>query len=71
MKEVRKHIPKDDLKKSWGYKYKGSFHKTGEFHGPNEFYWYGTACCKASAEAQGWLKYLQKIGIEIEFEEDK
>ena len=63
MKTVRKHISKKDIEKS--YAWKGSiFVRSMEFHGPNDFYWHGQACCLWHAKAQGWEAYLRKMVIE-------
>ncbi len=59
MKDVRKHVSKEDIDASWAYK---SSTGTFEFHGPNEFYWYGQADCKWHAKALGWEAYLRENG---------
>lgn len=59
MEDVRKHVPKEDIKKSWGWSDRcGGF----EFHGPDGFYWYGSASNMNEAKASGWMAYLTKIG---------
>lgn len=62
MKDVRKHVSKEDIKKSWGWKFqKGQY----EFHGPEQFYWNGKACCMWHAKTNGWESYLRHKGIEV------
>ena len=29
-----------------------------EFHGPDNFYWHGRACCLWEARAKGWQSWL-------------
>jgi len=61
MEDVRRNVAPEDIKKSWAYMYGTD---SGEFHGPNEFYWVGGHHCKANTKAMGWSAYLNKIGIE-------
>lgn len=36
-----------------------------EFHGPDNFYWHGTATSAADARARGWCAFLKSKGLEI------
>lgn len=62
MKVVRKHVATKDIKAAWGYRYDDHLSHV-EFHGPNNFYWYGQGCCVWVAKATGWGAYLKSIGI--------
>ena len=69
MEEVRKHFNKEFIKKAWGYKYSNDHHV--EFHINSkepgkqaEFYWYGQGCCVWYAKAEGWMSYMDKMGID-------
>jgi hypothetical protein len=57
MKDVVKHTTVEQRKASWTYLYEG-FNNHGEFHGPDNFYWHGNACCRWEARAQGWLRWM-------------
>ena len=35
-----------------------------EFHGPDEFYWYGEASNAYEARHKGWSAWLKKSGVE-------
>lgn len=35
-----------------------------EFHGPDEFYWYGRADNAYDARAKGWESYMSSKGVE-------
>jgi len=61
MKEVKKHVSKEEIKEAYAWK-TSAFIAPG-FHGPNGFYWHGQACCLWYAKVQGWTAYLKKIGI--------
>jgi hypothetical protein len=62
MEEVRKHISSKDIKAAWVWK--DSNGRCWEFHGPDGFYWYGSASNAYEARANGWSAYLRKLGIE-------
>jgi hypothetical protein len=61
-KLVKKHFPKVNLRKdAWTY----HFHKDNwEFHGPEKFYWHGSAANGWDARYKGWMAYLKHKGIE-------
>ena len=61
MTEVRKHTTAEQRKKAWTYKY-DAFRDHCEFHGPDGFYWHGTACCLWEARANGWQTWLESKG---------
>ena len=51
MKEVRKHVSKEEIKAAWTY--------DCEFHGPNNFY-HSTRCYNLwDCRAEGWIAYLR------------
>ena len=62
MKEVRKHVSKEEIKAAWTYKYtwgKRSGPYDCEFHGPNNFY-HSTRCYNLwDCRAEGWIAYLR------------
>lgn len=62
MKDVRRVVPAEDIKKSWGYKY--DWGDNVEFHGPDDFYWHGSGCCVYQARSQGWDAFLQQFGYD-------
>ena len=37
-----------------------------EFHGPDEFYWYGTADNAYEARYKGWGAFLRSKGIDVD-----
>lgn len=62
MKDVRKHVPIEQRRKVHTYKFSGF--GTGEFHGPNNFYWHGSVCCRWDARSNGWQAYLRHIDVD-------
>jgi len=67
MKQVRQHTTPEQRKKTWVYKLNDDHF---EFHGPEDFYWHGTAGDKYDARAKGWSAWLSAKGIGIEDEEE-
>ena len=63
MKAVRKYTTAEQRKKAWAWKM-DSLGRTGEFHGPDDFYWHGSAHCLWEARAKGWEAWMQKQGFE-------
>jgi formate-dependent nitrite reductase cytochrome c552 subunit len=61
MKDVNKHVSKAEIKNAHAFKNSAGY----EFHGPKEFYVFlGTKVdCLSSAKAEGWSRYLKKIGV--------
>lgn len=56
--DVKKHQKSINLwKGAWVYTY-GRDH--WEFHGPDDFYWYGRASNAYDARARGWADWLKK-----------
>jgi len=57
LKGVRSELTADQRKKlvgSWSYLYRWSGAvDSGEFHGPDGFYWHGSTCCAYDARQQG------------------
>jgi hypothetical protein len=63
MEEVKKHVSKGDIKDSYAWA-SSVISRIVEFHGPDDFYWHGQACCLWHAKAQGWEAYLKSKGLE-------
>ena len=61
--EVKKHFPDVKLKAAWVYK---TGRQDWEFHGPDDFYWYGEADNAYDARSKGWLSWLRKMGVDEE-----
>lgn len=59
MPEVRKHTTAEQRKTAWTYSY-GRDH--WEFHGPDGFYWHGSAGNAYDARYHGWSTWLTKMG---------
>lgn len=57
MLDVRPLTTVEERKAAWAYLYL-EMGDTAEFHGPNEFYWHGDACCKWAARVSGWEAWL-------------
>jgi hypothetical protein len=61
-KLVKKHFPAIKVRSAaWTY-HLGRGH--WEFHGPERFYWHGSADNGWEARYKGWMAYLQHKGIE-------
>jgi len=66
LKEVHKRVkafrPSINLvKDAWTWK---DDRRHYEFHGPDGFYWYGSAYSKTEARIKGWEAWLRKMGVE-------
>lgn len=61
-KDVKRAFPEIVLnsKSYWVYRYPRD---KWEFHGPDGFYWYGSAFNAYDARAQGWAAYLRSKNI--------
>ena len=59
MKVVFKHTTAKQRKESWTWR---DTESAAEFDGPDNFYWYGSACCAAAAKANGWSAWLTRNG---------
>lgn len=61
---VKQHFPKMNLiKDAWTY----HFHRDHwEFHGPDSFYWHGSADNAYEARYKGWMAWLRKSGINLD-----
>lgn len=58
--DVKSFRPSINLKKdAWVYK---TMRDSWEFHGPEKFYWYGSACNAYEARYKGWVSWLRKVG---------
>lgn len=67
MVDVREHTTDEQRKAAWVYKYDD---QGAEFHGPDNYYWYGRACCKWQARAEGWQDWMRNEGFEEEATDD-
>lgn len=67
-KEVKKAFPNLNLyKDAWVY----HFHRDSwEFHGPDGFYWHGSAANAYDTRAKGWAAYLKHKGVNVDGEDD-
>lgn len=63
MDDVREHTTAEQRKHAWTYKYDND---QVEFHGPDDFYWYGRGCCLWHARAEGWQEWMREKGFEEE-----
>lgn len=66
-KLVRKHFPRVLVKSPeiWTYNL-GRDH--WEFHGPDKFYWHGSAGGAYDCRCQGWMAWLKAKGIDVDAE---
>lgn len=64
MPEVKKVTTVQERKDAWAYIFE-SCDGHGEFHGPNKFYWHGSACCKWISRYYGWSAWLEKHHPEV------
>ena len=60
---VKLHFPKTNLRSAWVYHYNRDH---WEFHGPDEFYWHGSAGTAYEARYKGWMAWLAKKGINLD-----
>ena len=63
MPEVKKVTTAAERKAVWVYRYPRDH---WEFHGPNDFYWYGSAGNAWDARYHGWSAWLRKHHPELE-----
>lgn len=63
MEDVREHTTVEQRKAAWAYNYHDG---NVEFHGPEDFYWYGSGCCNWHARAEGWQAWMREKGFEEE-----
>lgn len=55
-KEVKQRFPQINLRKdAWVWRF---MRQHWEFHGPDNFYWHGSACSAYEARAKGWSAWL-------------
>jgi hypothetical protein len=57
MTDVKQVTTTQERKDAWVYK---CMKNHWEFHGPNEFYWHGSADNAYDARAKGWSAFLAK-----------
>lgn len=56
MVDVKERTTPKQRKDAWVYRVDSS---TWEFHGPDKYYWYGSADNAYDARAQGWSHWLE------------
>lgn len=60
-KLVKLHFPEINLRKdAWVWHFQRDH---WEFHGPNEFYWNGSASNAFEARYKGWMAWLRSKGV--------
>ena len=70
IRDVRKHFPKEVIKKAWWYISKPC--QYAEFHIPKcdllpeGYYWYGKADNSWQCKAEGWQAAMEQAGVETE-----
>jgi len=62
-KLVKKHFPQQKLYASGVYTYH-FMRDHWEFHGPEGFYWHGSASNAYEARYNGWMAFLKHKGLE-------
>jgi hypothetical protein len=61
---VKEHFPDLNLRsRSWWVYCVGRDH--WEFHGPDEFYWHGSATNAYEARYKGWMSWLERKGVDL------
>ena len=55
---VRTATTTQQRKDAWTYRFSLGF-DSFEFHGPDDFYWHGSACCKWHARSIGWEAWMR------------
>ena len=58
MKDVRKHTTVEERKRAYVMEVSLG-HKSYAFYGPEDFYWYGQACCAWHARFNGWHAWMR------------
>jgi hypothetical protein len=62
--EVKKHFPQTNLRSgAWTYHF---VRDNWEFHGPDQFYWHGSASNAYEARYKGWMAWLRHKGINLD-----
>lgn len=56
--EVKKHATAEQVKAAWVYHFDRD---QWEFHGPDNFYWHGSADNAFDARANGWQAWLDQF----------
>lgn len=57
MQDVKKVTTAAERKAAWVYR---TDRRSWEFHGPNQFYWWGTAYNAHEARQKGWSAWMEK-----------
>lgn len=65
--DVRLHHPTVARGEAWVYR---TDRNSWEFHGPDKYYWYGSADNAYDARAKGWAVWLQAVKTPGYEEED-
>jgi hypothetical protein len=72
LKTTRDDLTSEQRKRlvgSWSYMYRwGSAASSGEWHGPDGYYWHGSACCAYEARTHGINAWLQEFYPEADNE---
>lgn len=58
---VRANFPEVKLRDAWTYRFHGDH---WEFHGPDGFYWHGSADSAYDARYHGWMAWLDGKGLD-------
>lgn len=61
MVDVARHTTPQQLKEAWAWKTPGI--RGVEFHGPDGFYWHGSADCLWEAKSKGWEAWMVEKGF--------
>jgi len=62
LSETRRELTTKQRKQlvgSWSYRFSG-MGDTADWHGPDDYYWHGNACCAYSARQQGINAWLDR-----------
>lgn len=62
---VRAHFPEVKVREAWAYHF---MRDHWEFHGPDKFYWHGSASGAYDARYKGWMAWLASKGIGLDAE---
>lgn len=60
---VRAHFPQVKVREAWTYHFMGDH---WEFHGPDKFYWHGSADGAYDARYKGWMAWLKSKGVDLD-----
>ena len=60
---VRAKFPDVKVRDAWTYHFRGDH---WEFHGPDKFYWHGSASGAYDARYKGWMAWLASKGVDLD-----